>query len=353
MELNEFLRKKASSVERMRLSFRGLQFLYNLIVIPLRALSFIATGVLFIITLFIIIPFGFWGFGCLILYFILTAIPKPRNVYESRIKDKIIPTIIEKTDPNLKYYPYHINYETIKKSGLFNKSFFATYISLTGDDLIQGKVDGVDVEFGEICFKKEYVNWFKTILLILFALILIPIIIIAQLFGGEGSGNIDELPIGLVKETKIFYQGMYMSADFHKHFSGQVLLMPKNLENINDKLDDYFFGTTFKKITVENPLINQAYNVLGTNEQTAFYVLSPAIIQAIEHLHQQEKKWPVVSFQNGTIFLTVPNSRNYFAANLKKKVKDETYFTRYIDELHSLKKMVKDFNLDTRIWTKS
>ena len=351
MELNEFLRKKASSVERMRLSFRLLQFLYNIILLPIQLIAFVGIGVFLVIG--IIIPvFWFWGLLCLIVYYAIKAINKPRQVYESRIKNKIIPTIFEKTDPNLKYYPYHINYETIKKSGLFNKSFFSTFISLTGDDLIQGKVDGVDVEFGEICFKKEYINWFKTIMLFVFSIIVIPIMIIMILFRG---GNIDlgELSIDVVREIKIFYQGMYMSADFHKHFSGQVLLMPKNLENINDKLDDYFFGTTFKKITVENPLINQAYNVLGTNEQTAFYVLSPAIIQAIEHLHQQEKKWPVVSFQNGTIFLTVPNSRNYFAANLKKKVKDETYFTRYIDELHSLKKMVKDFNLDTRIWTKS
>ncbi len=352
MELNEFLQSKVSSVEKMRVSFKLLQFLYTIIIVPLRMIVYVAMGVCIVITFFVP-PFGLWAFASFIVHAILSSINHPRKVYESRIKNKIIPTIIEKTDPHLKYYPYHVNYETIKNSGLFKKSFFNSHTELTGDDLIEGKVGTVDVEFGEICFKKEYTNWFKTIMLFVFAIIAIPFIIIKQIFsGGANDYQDDELPIGLVKEIKIFYQGMYMSADFHKHFEGQVLLMPKNLENLKDKLDDYFFGTTFKKINVENPLIQEAYNVLCTNEQTAFYVLSPAIIQAIEFLYQQEKKWPVVSFQNGNIFLTIPNSKNYFSANLKTKVKDETYFTRYIDELHSLKKMVTDFNLDTRIWTK-
>jgi len=52
------------------------------------------------------------------------------------------------------------------------------------------------------------------------------------------------------------------------------------------------------------------------------------------------------------MYFIIPWNKNFFKVNLFQKIEDENYFLTYIQEINEFEKIVKDLNLDTRIWSK-
>ena len=129
-------------------------------------------------------------------------------------------------------------------------------------------------------------------------------------------------------------------------------MIPKKLERNKDRFNDAVFGTKFKKIEVEHPKIQENYTIFCTNQQMAFYVLSPKLIDAIFEIFQKESVLPMLSFSNGKMFVTIPWKRNYFSVNIRTKINGASYFSQYINEIQSFEKIIHHFKLNDRIWSK-
>lgn len=342
-EFQTFLEENARSLEKKRKRLSASQGLYNYIVKPLQFITsmvfffFLITGLIFPINwLGTIISF--------VVALILSNIRQPKYIYREYIKSELLPKIFEYVNLNYSYYGYGYNAEILKSSGIFNSSFFSKSYRITGEDFVSGSIDGVDLVFNEISFYKEQVNVLKTSGGCLLSIILFPI---AVLKGVEG------IPFfGLIKDEVKYYKGMFMSADFHKNFHGEVMMIPNNLKSLTDRLSDLIFGKNYTKINLENAVIKDNYTVYGTNVQETFYILSPKIIDAIHEIFLREKVTPVISFRGGKMFMTLPWNRDYFSTDLRVKVRGVEYFTQYIKEIESFEKMMRHFNLNTRIWTK-
>jgi len=348
-DLRSFLNEQAVFLEKKRIKAVRLNYLFRIIK-PLRTLLkgvfFTLLIINFIVPVLIpaVIITG-------IALFLLSIINDPKKVFESKLKKHVLPTIFKHINETFQYAPHGYNGETLKQSQFLSKGFFANTFEIEGEDYVKGKIGTIDVEFFEITFFKKQINYTKTIGGCLLSIILIPIIIIKNIFTGDNDSP-DDTIVGIVEEINIFFSGFFMHADFHKEFNGKIFMLPKKNDRLKDKLYEMLDPKTLSKINVENPFINDKYNIYTSDVQTGYYVLSPNLIDRIHTISESEKALPIVSFINGKMYFIIPWDKNFFKASITTKIKDGDYFIPYINEINSFEKIIKDLNLDTRIWTK-
>lgn len=347
-DLKEFLNEQATHLDKQRKKGVRLNIVYKVVVI-LRVLAKVVTiglGIINFIFPLLIPALIISG----VVWLLLSIMKNPQIVFENKLKNAVLPTIFRKVNPTFDYSPYGYNGETLQNSEFLNKGFFANTIDILGEDYVKGKVLNIDVEYFEVTFKKEIVNYGKTAAGCLFGLVMLPIIIVRTLLDGDND-EID-LPFDIVKDTVIFLSGFFMKADFNKKFEGKVLMIPKSQDGIRDKMYEMFRPQNLNLIAIENTYINDRYNIYTSDNQLGYYVLSQTLIDRIHAIAEKENALPTISFINGIIYFLIPWEQNLFSVDLKTPIKDASYFLPYLEEVASFEKIVKDLSLDTRIWSK-
>ncbi len=347
-QLISFLNEKASYLENERLKAVKINYLYK-IAKPIRSL--LKVIVILMVMLNLIIPLFIpltIVLGVILL--LLMIFNDPAVVFEAKLKDDVLPTIFKSINKTFEYSQFGYNKKILNDSEILSKGFFANTIAIQGEDYVKGQIDNIDVEFFEISFFKEEINYAKTATGCLFSLILIPIQLLKSIFGNDVS--LDDMPFGVIRDTNIFFSGFFMYADFHKDFKGKVLMIPKNNDRKIDKVYEMLQPKNLSILTTENPYFDNNYNIYASNSQLGYYVLSQSLIEKIQIIAEKEKALPIISFINGKMYFVIPWSKNYFKFNLKTKIENGNIFLPYIDEINSFEKIVTDFNLNTRIWSK-
>lgn len=347
-QLVSFLNERAVYLEKERIKGVRLNYLYRIVKLlkPLLKGLFIVLLVLNVILPFLLLA----TIGVGILFLLCLAVNNPREVFEDKLKRDVLPTIFKSVNETFGYHAYGYNGKTLQDSGFLNKGFFSDTIKIEGEDYVKGQVENIDVEFFEIKFYKEVINYGKTAGGCLLSLLLVPVAIFKSIFDNDGQS--DEIPVGVIKDVNVFFSGFFMFADFHKEFDGKVLMIPKKNERIRDRLNEILKANTLREIEVENPYINENYNIYASDIQTGYYVLSQHLIDRIHTLSEKEKALPIISFINGKMYFVIPWHKNFFNVDLSAKINDGSYFLPYISEIGHFEKMVKDLNLNTRIWSK-
>lgn len=215
-----------------------------------------------------------------------------------------------------------------------------------------GIINEVKVSFNEVKFFSYPINWGKTIGKVLLIILLLPVIIYLAITNEDDYGSDDGESSFFVRDELNFYKGLFLHADFNKKFSGKVLIFPKSLTGIRDKFSEFTNNKDLAPIRLENAVLDEKYTVYASNEQLAYYLLSPSFIESLFEIYTNEKVLPIVTFRDGQMFMTIPWDKDYFSVNLKHKVNGPDYFTKYINEINSFKKIVEHLNLDRRIWSK-
>ncbi|PPK93319.1 uncharacterized protein DUF3137 [Nonlabens xylanidelens] len=351
-ELIELLRQNSIQLEKKRRKLKPLALLYGFTVVPIRFLLKVAAVLIVIIGLFFP-PIVLWLFLIGAIYIGLIFIPNPKEIYHDYIKEGILPEIFKAVNSNYKYEPFGYNQEDLHSSGFFNKTFFRNNVRITGEDRVKGVIENVEVDFNEISFFREDINWPKSIGVFLLIIFLLPVIIFRLITSEGGDINAGCGGSLFVRDTIQYYRGLFLCADFNKNFEGNVIMMPKSIESKWDRFTDSVFGSSFSKIQIENQLINSKYSIYTTNLQTGFYVLSPNLIEAIAQIIETEKVLPMISFNSGKIYMSIPWNRDYFSVNINKSVEGVEYFTNYIDDIQSFEKIIKHLKLNVKIWSKT
>lgn len=347
--LQPFLNEKADFLEKQRKRAVRLNYLYN-IVKPLRSLFNVAFVVLAFINFIapILLPLLLLV-GVIAL--LLSIINDPKRVFESKLKHIVLPQIFKTINRSFTYASTGFNGKTLQESELLSKGFFKNTIKIKGEDYVSGKIENIDVEFFELQFYKEVVNYAKTAGGCLLSFLLIPIELFKNIFLGNTQDDV--LFVGVIRDTNIFYSGFFMYADFHKDFNGKVVMIPKQNERIKDKVNELLEPKNLTKISVENPYIDNKYNIYSSNPQIGYYVLSQSLIDKIQVMSEKEKALPIISFINGKMYFIIPWNKNFFKVDIFSKIENGNYFLPYIAEIESFEKIIRHLNLNTRIWSKA
>ena len=238
---------------------------------------------------------------------------KFRNEYKSSVVKKVVALI----NPKYQYDANkHISLNNFKMSKLCSSRVNKTM----GDDYVCGKIDKTVFEFSEMVAQYEY-----------------------ETTNDDGKK---------VKETNTLFNGLFFLADFNKNIQGETFVMPDKAERLLGK-----FGQNLKKsskgdlVKLENPEFEKYFAVFSTDQIEARYILTPAMMEGMVHIYKKLDAQCYFSFIGERVYCGIEFNKALFEASIFRPLKFAD-----VEFMHSLfvliETIIKEMNLNTRIWTK-
>ena len=285
--------------ERRKLKKRGTrQALISLLVGLMAgiALSVVAKE-LFLLPLCLVI-------GGIVGLLLIQSKSKPLSLFYKR---EIVGPILESLVPGSLYLPESgIPESLFRECGLFT----LTPDRYRSEDLMQGKIDKTTFFLAEVHAERRVVTV-------------------------DSKGRTSE-------HWEDIFKGFLFVADFNKHFSGRTLLhrdtwikMPRE----------------GNRIKLEDPRFEKYYDVYATDPVEARYILTPSLMERIVELNKKFNK-PTLSFINANVVVAIPTRQNYFETGIWKAANRKEKFTTDFGMLIAMLDVVRDLNLNNRIWSK-
>ncbi|MCQ2400199.1 MAG: DUF3137 domain-containing protein, partial [Clostridia bacterium] len=149
-----------------------------------------------------------------------------------------------------------------------------------------------------------------------------------------------------------YFMGRWMIFDFNKEFNWNMHVVSKWFysakaltSGIGDKLGFVEEGVGVPKnhVRLENDEFNKTYKVYAENEQEAFYILTPHVVEALMNLKKAIRGHLMFIFAGGKLHVAVFNNRDAFEGKVfgnmdfdeekKRILGDIKLITDFIDEL--------------------
>jgi hypothetical protein len=238
------------------------------------------------------------------------------KAYKNEFKSRVITPFIKVINPTLSYQAKgHISKQQFKESKIFSES----PDRFSGEDYIAGKIDKTEVEFSELN---------------------------AQYRTTDSKGR---------SQYHTFFRGLFLIADFHKHFKGRTMVLPDTSEKmlgfIGKKLQKLNFGRD-QLVYMEDPEFEKEFVVYGTDQIESRYILSVSMIQRILDLKKKAGCKIYLSFLNSNVYLAVYWSKNILEPNIRESATNSETLNKFYRELSFCFGIIDDLNLNTRIWSK-
>lgn len=137
-----------------------------------------------------------------------------------------------------------------------------------------------------------------------------------------------------------YFLGRFFEFSFPKQFIGQVIVTEEGA-----------FISNLQKIKLESIEFNRKFRVYTDNEHTAFYILTPHLVEKIMELEKNNRGNIMMSFANDKLVLGINNNINTFEMRLWKKI-DESAIKKMEEELNVIKEIVLELKLNTNVFRK-
>jgi len=155
--------------------------------------------------------------------------------------------------------------------------------------------------------------------------------------------------------TTIF-DGVFMVADFHKHFRGTTRVLPDTAERLFGGLGKMLQGfRPFRDeelIYLEDPEFEGQFVVYGTDQIEARYILSTAMLRRILDLKKEWNNEVRLAFIDSNVSVAIAHKRDMLEPDLGRSALSREQVGRIVSELALCFGLVDDLALNTRIWSK-
>ncbi len=233
--------------------------------------------------------------------------------YRHEFKEKVVKEVVRFINTSYKYDAYqHINVDDFNLSNLFKKAEMSR-----GDDFITGNIHKTQFSYSEI------------------------------IAGSVPNNN---------QNTKIksVFRGLFFYADFNKELVGETYVLPDSAEKLLGKIGQKFQSVNSKGelVKLENIEFEKQFVVYGSSQVEARYVLTPVMMEAITKIQNKFKLKLHFSFIGSRVNCALKFDKNLFEPRV---MSSGVSFTdvEYMHELFVLiETIIKDMNLNIRIWTK-
>jgi len=249
-----------------------------------------------------------------------------RNTFKTRVMTRLVKLF----HPSLNYYPNRaIAKQEYRLSMLFHNS--PDPDRYRGEDYIEGVIDKTDIRLSELHTEYRQVTY-------------------------DSKGNRREYWVTI-------FRGLFISADFHKHFHGITLVLPDTEQSWLGGLGQWLQSISAKLgnqpgelVKMEDPEFERLFKVFSTDQVEARYILTPNMIRRIVEFRNRTQSQVRVSFIASRVFVAIPTSHNHFEPPSllapADKLLDPATLAQYFEELKFALAVVDELNLNTRIWTK-
>jgi hypothetical protein len=275
---------------------------------------------------------GVWAFAPLGIALIIVGVAYSTKASEWRntFKVRVMTQLVRLFHPSLQYYPMRAIPEAeYHMSMLFHNS--PDPDRYRGEDYIEGVIDKTDIRLSELHTEYRQVTY-------------------------DSKGRRHEHWVTI-------FRGLFISADFHKHFHGVTLVLPDTEQSWLGGLGQWLQSISAKLgnqpgelVKMEDPEFERLFKVFSTDQVEARYILTPNMIRRIVEFRKKTDSPLRLSFIASRVFVAIPTAHNYFEPPSlfapADKLLDPSTLAQYFDELKFALAVVDELNLNTRIWTK-
>jgi len=149
-------------------------------------------------------------------------------------------------------------------------------------------------------------------------------------------------------------KGIVFTADFNKNFNGVTVVRPKDLgSSIGAWFSKNLFSFGDKDLVqLENEYFNKNFVTYSTDQIESRYILTPAMMDSISELNERSAYCVSISFINSSVYIAFPLDRNYFEPPVFKTLLRPDLLNDDMNILNFMFMIIKELDLNTRIWTK-
>ncbi|MDR1090114.1 MAG: DUF3137 domain-containing protein [Prevotella sp.] len=223
--------------------------------------------------------------------------------------------IIKYINPTVEYIPLgHVGLPEFLDSGLFEEKNY----DIRGNDQISGRHNGVPFIMCEL--KVSYKRNFSD--------------------EKESPDNV--------------FSGQFFVAGFNKPFTSTVFIKPKRgIKGFfsNDSTDGYTRAIG-EKIMLEDPEFMDMFNVYGTDQVEARYILTPALMERIKNLEKRTKGQFYIAFSNSKITVTNQSNSSKFGVGFFSSLTRDNnkLLVEFYENICDQFAIIDDLKLNVKIW---
>lgn len=237
--------------------------------------------------------------------------------YRSGFKEKIIRPLIGAIEKELRYAPNAMVPQPLFE---FSHLFEQRIDRYRGNDLVRGKIDGIDIQFSDIH---------------------------AQHRSRDSKGR---------EQWSTIFQGLFIVAEFNKHFKGQTVVLPDVAENLfGSFIGNILQSKNFTKdqlVKMDDPAFEKAFVVYGTDQIEARYILTHTMMQRLLKLQNETGRKIYVSFTGEKIMIAIDYDKDLFEPTVFSSLLSIEQAMGYIRTLRSSIGIVEELKLNERLWSK-
>lgn len=288
--------------ELMRLESQRKRLLWLMsitILLAIGAIIFQAITGIFFVTLFLMIPIGFY------ISYLLYRIRK----FKTDWKPKVVNLIIDFIDNKLSYgeMAYDATGFVSKKKFVESGLFAKTGKFYSGEDKISGKIGDVDFEMSELEIK-----------------------------------DLSKIESGTVE----IFRGIFLAAQIVNPIRGTIMVLPRNHKQLLIKTIKTFniAGGELVSDVLEHEGFNENYLTYATEDALISNVLSFEMQEAIVEYTERAMKDLYVSFNNNNIYLAVREPKDILEPFIFESNVDFELIREFFEDIQILLSIVEDFD---------
>lgn len=253
-----------------------------------------------------------------IIYYIYQTSVKQKS-YRNSFKKGVVTELVSLIDPDWQYiFNSCISEENYQQSGLFPQH----YDRYQGDDFVSGIIEQTDFQFSELHSEVKRVTV-------------------------DSKGRRQE-------HWETIFKGLFMHADFNKEFRGTTYVLPDTAERFFGR-----FGQSLQKLSsrgelvkLENPEFEKLFVVYSSDQIESRYILTPVMMEAMVNFSGQFKRSISFSFVGSRVYCAMSFTSDLFEPNIMRSGVNYSNIKEMYDLFGIIETLIRELNLNTRIWSK-
>ncbi len=175
---------------------------------------------------------------------------------------------------------------------------------------------------------------------------------VSEVFAKRVTGS------GKNRRVENIFSGLFFKLDFHKNFSQHTVIRPDFAERflgglIGNKLQK--MGSSFsnlKLVRMEDPRFEKLFAVYSSDQNEARYLITPKLMEKFVELQKSNKGRVSCAFFEQKFYIAISSRKNRFEPSFFGSVLPFADLKDIYEVLELLQRLVEEFELNTRLWSK-
>lgn len=220
-------------------------------------------------------------------------------------KTTFLKSMFEELIPGIEYKPY----EGLTASAVYEGEFLKKADRYHSEDFLSGKIDDVDFISSDVRLEERHVRHTKN------------------------GTQVYYVP---------YFVGRVFRFDFHKELVGRLQVLETGSPYSRYK---------FNRVKLESIDFNKKFRTYAEDEHTAFYILTPDIMEALFAIEKRNPGVIRFSFLDQQLYVAINNNKNTFELKLFKSISTEE-IEMFKKDLLTIKDLIVTLKLNNNIFKK-